>query len=78
MGFSLGRTIAFTLCAAVFLICSCDKHHPGEDPRIQRDKTQPAPPETANVETSTPASAPESTSTPAKPTPADFFPTKPR
>ena len=77
MGFSLGRTIALTLGATLFLICSCDKHQLGEYPAVQRDKTQPIPPETANVETASPT--PESTSVPAaKPTPPDFFPTKPR
>jgi hypothetical protein len=74
MGLSLGKNIC--LCAAIIVVCSCDKHRPGEYPEVQRDKTQavsPAPEAAASAETSPAPSTPA-----AKPTPADFFPTKPR
>jgi hypothetical protein len=77
MGFSLGKTIALSVCATLFLICSCDKHEPGEFPQVQREKTDPPRPITAAVQEETPA--PSTSSTPAaKPTPVEFFPTKPR
>ena len=72
MGLSLGKRIAIFVSATV-LVCSCDKHQPGEYPEVQRDKmhesSPPAAAETTPVTSPTPA---------AKPTPAEFFPTKPR
>jgi hypothetical protein len=58
------------LSAALPMICSCDKHHLGELPEVQREKTAEQ-----SVE-ATPASAVAETPS-AKPTPADFFPAKP-
>jgi len=77
MGFSLGRTMTLIGVAALFLICSCDKHKPGEYPEVQREKGAEPSPATAQAEATAPP--PASSATPAaKPTPAEFFPTKPR
>ena len=78
MGFSLGRTMALTVCATVFLVCSCDRHESGEYPEVQREKGAEPSPATAQVETSTSTPPPSSATPAAKPTPVDFFPTKPR
>jgi hypothetical protein len=73
MGLSLGKTIALSVCATGFLLCSCDKHQLGEYPEVQRDlaEVNKNPP---SAETPPPSSA----TPPAKPTPVEFFPTKPR
>src|SRR5437016_5076386 len=39
MGLSLGKSIFLCLCLTVFLVCSCEKHDPGEYPEVQRDLT---------------------------------------
>lgn len=48
----------------IALLCSCDEHHPGEYPEVQRDRTAPAQEEKA---------APNATATP---TPVNYFPEK--
>jgi len=83
MGFSLGRSIAFSLCAIVFLICSCDRHQPGEYPQVQRELAdvfgQRLKAETKGEAKAEAAPAAATPNTPAaKPTPAEFFPTHPR
>jgi hypothetical protein len=77
MAFSLGRSIVVTAGATLFLICSCDKHHLGEYPEVQREKGAEPNPANGQAEASTPAPV-SSPSPAAKPTPVDFFPTKPR
>ena len=79
MGVSLGKSIALTVCATLVLLCSCEKHHPGEYPEVQRNlvdlnKSSPGAEEPATSADSSPAAA----TPPAKPTPVEFFPTKPR
>jgi len=69
----LGKSISICVCLTVFMVCSCEKHHPGEYPEVQRDLTEVKnKPENA---ADSPAAAPTAS---AQPTPAEFFPTKPR
>jgi hypothetical protein len=56
----------------LFLVCSCEKHHVGEYPEVQRELADVIKkPDAAEsvVAPPTPAAA--------QPTPAQFFPTKP-
>jgi hypothetical protein len=71
MGLSLGKRISIFV-SATLLVCSCDKHYPGEYPEVQRERTEEAKsPVAAEASPTSPTPA-------AKPTPAEFFPTKPR
>ncbi|HEY4283475.1 MAG TPA: hypothetical protein VGM62_10465 [Chthoniobacterales bacterium] len=69
----LGKSLCICICLTVFLVCSCEKHQPGEYPEVQRDlssaKNQPG------AAAESPTAAPMASATP---TPAEFFPTKPR
>jgi hypothetical protein len=65
MSFTRCAGIIFTGAALLFSI-SCEKHHLGEYPEIQRDLTA-----TLDKEASNPASGGSATATPAK-----FFPEK--
>ena len=61
---------------ALVLICSCEKHHVGEIPEVQKEHVDP------DVATDQHPGRESERSTsptlPAKPTPAEFFPTKHR
>jgi hypothetical protein len=71
MGSSPGKCIFLCLCAALFLVCSCDKHHLGEYPQVQRELADVLKkPDAAESRLASPTPA-------AQPTPAQFFPTKP-
>jgi len=70
--------MALTICATVFLVCSCDRHQLGEYTEIQREKGMEPVPAAADVEKSTSTTPSSSAAPAAKSTPADFFPTKPR
>ena len=71
MGLSLGKRIAIFI-SATLLVCSCEKHQPGEYPEVQRERGAETP---AAVATEVSATSPTPS---AKPTAAEFFPTKPR
>lgn len=77
MGPPFGKAVTVCLCLGVILVCSCDKHSPGELPEVQRDKTVAAAPE-AGQPVAPAETGSSSVTPPAKPTPAEFFPTKPR
>jgi len=72
MRFSLRKCIAFSACASLIIICSCEKHHLGELPEVQTER----------IDVKSTAEATPATAVPPKPaatpTPAEFFPTKPR
>jgi hypothetical protein len=72
MRFSLRKCIALSACPCLILLFSCEKHHVGEMPEVQREQVDVA---SESNETST--SPEESSPTPspfATPTPAEFFP----
>ncbi len=50
--------------SVIALLCSCDEHHPGEYPEVQRDRTAPA-----HEEQASPGAR-------ATPTPVNYFPRK--
>jgi hypothetical protein len=72
MHFGVRQTAAAVFAAALIFFCSCEKHHLGEDPEVQKEHVVvPAGSEEnskATDETSASASATTS------PTPAEFFP----
>jgi hypothetical protein len=72
MRFSLRKCIAFSACASLIVICSCEKHHVGELPEVQKERV-----DDKSASEATPPAALSPTPV-AKPTPAEFFPTKPR
>lgn len=77
MRFSSRKCAAFSACALLVLICSCDKHRVGEMPEVQRERVELAGKSDGNRE----AADERSTSSSPKPTltPAEFFrATKPR
>jgi hypothetical protein len=73
MGFSLRKWLVFSAYISLAVFSSCDKHHVGELPEVQKEHTFPenrGPAEPVTDAAQTPS---------AKPTPADFFPeTKPQ
>jgi len=81
MRFSFGSCASLLFGAALMIICSCEKHHVGEMPEVQKEHVELAEAseegasETRERSTSP---APLSQSTPPTPTPVEFFPTKPR
>jgi hypothetical protein len=72
MRFSLRKCIAFSACACLIVICSCEKHRVGEMPEVQREQVDVAAAPKKNPD----AAAETSTSPmpPVKPTPVEFFP----
>lgn len=76
MRFLLGRCAAILAGIAVMVICSCEKHHVGEIPEVQKEHSDPAQ-ESGQTEPRRGEMRVPSTP-PAAPTPAEFFsPTKP-
>src|SRR5712691_10961310 len=76
MRFSPRTCVTFAACACLIFVCSCEKHHVGEMPEVQREHV-----ELGTVEAKTSGNPRErSTSSSPSPTltPAEFFPTKPR
>jgi hypothetical protein len=77
MRLSPRKCVAVSACALLVLICSCDKHHLGEMPEVQRERVDVA----GKSDKSSGAAGERSTSSSPKPTltPAEFFrATKPR
>jgi hypothetical protein len=77
MRFSMRKCVAFSVCACLIVICSCEKHPLGEMPEVQREE-----PDLAAAQDKNPSPTgviPASPAPSAKPTPAEFFPaTTPR
>jgi hypothetical protein len=74
MHFGLRETAAAISAAALIFCCSCEKHHLGEDPEVQKEHVDVAGGAEGNsAETKSPA---ESSAATASPTPVDFFPEK--
>jgi hypothetical protein len=72
MRFSLRKCIALSACPCLILLFSCEKHHVGEIPEVQREQPDIA----AALEQNPGAAAkPSRPHTPSvKPTPVEFFP----
>jgi hypothetical protein len=77
MGACLSKCIAILAGTSLILICSCEKHHVGEMPEVQREHV-----ELAKAVDDTVPLREESKATPmmkTSPTPVEFFPpAKPR
>ena len=67
MHFGVREFIAAISGAALIFCCSCEKHHLGEDPEVQKEKVENEHPAAANK-------AEPAENAAAKPTPAQFFP----
>jgi hypothetical protein len=74
MRFFLWRCVALFAGASLIVICSCEKHHLGEFPDVQKERVDPAkkPDESSGSSGESKVSLEKSPS----PTPADFFPEK--
>jgi hypothetical protein len=80
MRFSFGSCASLFGAAALMLICSCEKHHVGEIPEVQKEHVELTEgSEEGAAETSEKATSPPPLSQPTPiPTPAEFFTPKPR
>jgi hypothetical protein len=74
MRFCSGNFAAILIIAALALICSCEKHHVGEMPEVQKEHVEGA---TGHEEAASEKSIPEAPISKSTPTPAEFFPAKP-
>jgi hypothetical protein len=74
MHFGLRETAAAISSAALIFCCSCEKHHLGEDPEVQKEHVDVA--GAAEGNSGEAKSSPESSAATASPTPVDFFPEK--
>jgi hypothetical protein len=72
MHFAFRKTGVSLVGVSVILCCSCEKHHLGEMPEVQKEHV-----ETAGASEENPEATKKSAASPApsvKPTPAEFFP----
>jgi len=75
MHFALRITGIYFVAGAVILCCSCEKHHLGEMPEVQKEHVDIASESSESSETSTTPEERSPSPTPsATPTPAEFFP----
>jgi hypothetical protein len=72
MHFSVREFAAIISGAALIFCCSCEKHHLGEDPEVQKERVAEGKSGEENV--AAPKKADTSESATSKPTPAEFFP----
>jgi hypothetical protein len=72
MHFGVCQTAAAVSAAALIFFCSCEKHHLGEDPEVQKEHFVVPGEAGENSAASKEASA--SPSPTASPTPVEFFP----
>jgi hypothetical protein len=70
MRFPLRRVALLSAAGALVFFCSCDKHHVGELPEVQKEHVDIE----AGSHAAPPAHSPEAADASATPTPADFFP----
>ena len=72
MHFGVRQLVAAVSAAALIFICSCEKHHLGEDPEVQKEHAiGPGESHENSGATKETSAAPAAT---ASPTPAEFFP----
>jgi hypothetical protein len=72
MHFGVRQVAAAVSAAALIFFCSCEKHHLGEDPEVQKEHVDPATGAEENIAAPNKAEVVESPT--PKPTPAEFFP----
>ncbi len=72
MHFGVRQIAAAISAAALIFCCSCEKHHLGEDPEVQKEKVGDTKAGEENV--AEPSKADPFESAKPKPTPAEFFP----
>ncbi|MEP6603510.1 MAG: hypothetical protein ABJB69_06155 [Spartobacteria bacterium] len=70
MSFFFRCCLAALGCLLLAFICSCDKHHLGEAPEVQKEHV-----DLAHGGGDAPAASPDSSAA-TTPTPAEFFPEK--
>jgi len=72
MHFGVRQTAAAVFAAALVLFCSCEKHHLGEDPEVQKEHViAPGESDANSGATEETLASPAAT---ASPTPVEFFP----
>src|SRR5205085_12544404 len=72
MHFGVRQTAAAVSAAALIFCCSCEKHHLGEDPEVQKQHVDvPGGPEEPSAATKQASAPPSATTSPA---PLEFFP----
>jgi len=72
MHFGVRQTAAAVSAAALIFCCSCEKHHLGEDPEVQKEHV--IVPGQSDENSSAPKETSASPSVTVSPTPAEFFP----
>jgi hypothetical protein len=68
MHFGVRQIAATVSTAALIFCCSCEKHHLGEDPEVQKE------PGESDENSSAPKETSASPSATTSPTPVEFFP----
>jgi len=72
MHFGVRQTTAAVSAAALIFFCSCEKHHLGEDPEVQKEQVvAPGEPDENSSATKETSASPSAT---VSPTPVEFFP----
>jgi hypothetical protein len=72
MHFGVRQTTAAVSAAALIFFCSCEKHHLGEDPEVQKEHVDvPGGSEENSAAAKEVSASPPAT---ASPTPVEFFP----
>jgi hypothetical protein len=72
MHFGVRQTAAVISASALIFCCSCEKHHLGEDPEVQKEHVDT--PARAEENFTATKEASKSQTADASPTPAEFFP----
>ena len=72
MHFGVRQAAAAVSAAAFIFCCSCEKHHLGEDPEVQKEHV--VVPGESDENSSAPKETSASPSATTSPTPAEFFP----
>jgi len=72
MHFGVRQTAAAISAAALIFFCSCEKHHLGEDPEVQKEHV--IVPGESDENSGATKEASTSPSVTASPTPVEFFP----
>jgi hypothetical protein len=72
MGEFLRNCFVFSACVSLLLVVSCEKHHLGEDPEVQKEHVVvPGGSDENSSSAKEPSASPSAT---ASPTPVEFFP----
>ena len=72
MHFGVRQTAAAISASALIFCCSCEKHHLGEDPEVQKERVDEL--KGSEENSSAPKETSASPSATVSPTPAEFFP----